>query len=335
MTPAVRFALYRPPRRPDGRAVRSPDEDAFTLGAAAIERLVEPTDRPRAWEIGRAGAAAPLSDELFSGLLGAEIQPGDWAGESPEEGRGTQLPRLWVAVELREAAASREDRAVAVRVDAAYPDDRARPFPGTADDPAAVSRLLDWVRSLPPEDIKEFPETNALITRSGRPDDPGAAPSDEETTARVSEGALLPRARYLEGIPSHWRFEGERCGACGRVGFPARGRCRGCGRTDRLAVHRFPYRGHPVVATTRIGPGAQPTEFDEQVTRSGPYQVVLVDLARGARATLQATDPELGSIAIGDRVATVLRRTYAMEGEWRYARKATPVVPSPSRPGSA
>jgi uncharacterized OB-fold protein len=73
-----------------------------------------------------------------------------------------------------------------------------------------------------------------------------------------------------------------------------------------------------------IGPGGQPTEFDPQVAEWGSYEVLLVELAPGARATVQLTDAEPGSVRIGDRVDTRLRRVYPIEGEWRYARKAVP-----------
>lgn len=80
-----------------------------------------------------------------------------------------------------------------------------------------------------------------------------------------------------------------------------------------------------MVASTTVGPGGQPTEFDDQVARSGPYGVVLVELAPGARVTLQVTDARPGELGVGARVGTSLRRLYPMEGEWRYGRKAVPL----------
>ena len=82
-----------------------------------------------------------------------------------------------------------------------------------------------------------------------------------------------------------------------------------------------------MVATTVIGPGGQPTEFDPQVGALGPYEVVLAELAPGVRVTLQVTDAEPGAVRIGDRVDTRLRRLYPMEGAWRYGRKAVPRPP--------
>jgi uncharacterized OB-fold protein len=80
---------------------------------------------------------------------------------------------------------------------------------------------------------------------------------------------------------------------------------------------------------TTIGRGGQPTEFDPMVDAVGPYQVAIVELAPGSRATLQVSDAAPGALKIGDRVSTRLRRLYPMEGEWRYGRKALPLVEGP------
>ncbi|HEY6238345.1 MAG TPA: hypothetical protein VIZ68_04075, partial [Thermoplasmata archaeon] len=62
--------------------------------------------------------------------------------------------------------------------------------------------------------------------------------------------------------------------------------------------------------------------FDPLVERVGGYGVVLVSIAPGVRVTLQVADHGPEPLPVGSRVATVLRRLYAMEGEWRYGRKA-------------
>ncbi|MGI0140176.1 MAG: Zn-ribbon domain-containing OB-fold protein [Thermoplasmata archaeon] len=141
----------------------------------------------------------------------------------------------------------------------------------------------------------------------------------------VSEGAYVPRARYLEEIPSRWRFEGEECLACRYLTFPRRGRCRHCARTDKMQPHAFPLDGVKVVSATEIGKGGQPTEFDLWVEAMGPYGVLLVELAPGVRATVQTSGAPIGEFPIGRPVSTRLRRLYPMEGEWRYGRKAVPV----------
>ncbi|MFZ0699416.1 MAG: OB-fold domain-containing protein [Thermoplasmata archaeon] len=144
----------------------------------------------------------------------------------------------------------------------------------------------------------------------------------------VSEGAYVPRPRYVENLPSRWRFVAERCGHCQSLTFPARGSCRSCHRSDRIERIDLPLHGGTVLASTVVARGGQPTEFDHQVDESGPYGVVLVELAPMARVTLQVADAPPGTVRIGDRVDTRLRRLYPMEGEWRYGRKAVPAASS-------
>ncbi|EQD38192.1 protein containing DUF35, partial [mine drainage metagenome] len=119
-----------------------------------------------------------------------------------------------------------------------------------------------------------------------------------------------------------WRFAAERCSSCAAVTFPTRGWCRGCGATEGLARVELPLSGGRVEAVTTIGKGGQPTEFDPLVEADGGYDVALVELAPGLRATLPVTDSPVGTLRVGDRVGTVLRRLYPMDGQWRYGRKA-------------
>jgi uncharacterized OB-fold protein len=142
----------------------------------------------------------------------------------------------------------------------------------------------------------------------------------------VSEGAYVPRASYLQNLPSRWRFAADRCPACGTLTFPRRGRCRNCSRTEGLATVELPRAGGIVEAVTTVHPGAQPSEFDWSVERRGAYDVALVRLSEGARVTLQVTDCPPGTLHPGESIATVLRRLYPMEGEWRYGRKAVPIA---------
>ncbi len=75
-------------------------------------------------------------------------------------------------------------------------------------------------------------------------------------------------------------------------------------------------------AATLVAPGAQPTEFDPLVGRTGAYGVVLLKLADGARATLMVAEGPSDPPSIGSTMGTRLRRLYPIEGEWRYGRKA-------------
>jgi uncharacterized OB-fold protein len=140
----------------------------------------------------------------------------------------------------------------------------------------------------------------------------------------VSEGAYIPGPRYLENLPSRWRFAATRCAACGTYAMPPRGVCPKCRATEGQIPETLRRSGGTIVASTMIGPGGQPTEFDAQVELTGAYQVVIVELAPGVRVTLQVTDAVVGELTIGGQVDTRLRRLYPMEGEWRYGRKAVP-----------
>ena len=150
----------------------------------------------------------------------------------------------------------------------------------------------------------------------------------------VSQGAYVPLPRYLENLGSRWRLEGDRCTHCRSLTFPVAGRCRSCGRSDGLRAEALPRTGLEVEAVTTISSGAQPTEFDGLVEAAGAYDVALVALGEGARATVQVTDSGAGKLHVGDRVGLVLRRLYPMEGEWRYGLKAVPETRDVSPPGA-
>jgi uncharacterized OB-fold protein len=153
---------------------------------------------------------------------------------------------------------------------------------------------------------------------------------DSSSLDARSEGAYVPRPRYLENLPSRWRLVADRCRACGLLTFPTRGSCHACGSTDLAAVS-LARTGWRVEAVTTVRPGAQPTEFDRTVAAAGAYSVVVARSAEGPRATFQVAGPP-GSVGIGGSVLPVLRRLYPMEGEWRYGRKA---IPAPGPAGQA
>lgn len=336
----VNAAAYLPPGSLNGRRAAGSDEDGLTLAATAIERATERLHRstdPVSLELLGAYPAslewavpillgAPASivrsastgDDLFSGLGRAES--------------GTEGAAVVVAVEMPERSS----------------DD---PPPTSTEGAGAVAFWFEEGRGQPLREVVASlaPGPTALGTafeifrRAARPSASGwvgdwnvdprdgpavdlhrIAPLVNLSTASVSEGAYVPRPRYLENLPSRWQFVAESCAACGAVTFPARGVCRSCGQGEGLRSLLLPREGATVVAATVIGRGGQPTEFDPQVDALGSYEVVLVELSPGVRVTLQVTDAEPGTVRIGDRVDTRLRRLYAMDGEWRYGRKAVP-----------
>ncbi len=153
---------------------------------------------------------------------------------------------------------------------------------------------------------------------------------DERSLDARSEGAYVPRARYVENLPSRWRLEADRCPSCSHLTFPARGACAHCGESERLERRSLARGAWTVEAATTVRPGAQPTEFDGTVAVAGAYGVVIARSAEGPRATFQVVGPA-APVPLGATVVPVLRRLYPMEGEWRYGRKAVVV---PTRTGS-
>jgi uncharacterized OB-fold protein len=341
----LKAAAYVPPRVVDGRRTAGPDEDGFTLAAAALERLFDesgrdlPVDRilllgtypPTAeGDLARfLGSKVPAvrCDDGESGLraaLAAALDPGlgsnsalivlvDLPSQAESNGIADQPPPPDAGVALLVGENARLDPNLL------WGDRSGKPVSATA----SLFRLAEkhragdsasWVGDWDPTPaagrVLEPPRTTPRSVLPGGP---------------VSQGAYVPRRTYLDNLPSRWWFAAEKCPSCGTVTFPARGRCKGCGRREGLETLRLPRDGGEVIASTVIGPGGQPTEFDDQVESTGPYGVVIVQLAPGVRVTLQATDFRPGVITIGTRVATRLRRLYPMEGEWRYGRKAVPL----------
>lgn len=328
-----RAAAYVPRTSVQGRRSAAADEDGFTMAATALERLGDggpPAGPPPRLLV--AGELPPSADADLPRFLGVPVTV-ERVGSGIESvltalsavavATEPPPPILFVAVDRGSGGPNDPDAAVALRctADGAVPVDR-------------VVAELEGKGTPSAGPLLRFGTGRAAAEPSRWVGDfaPGAvhpvAPTPRETplvpNAPVSQGAYVPRPRYLEGVGAHWRFEGERCDACGATGFPPRGRCRSCGATDRLRPMPLPRDGGVVVASTTIGPGGQPTELDEQVERSGPYGVVLVDLVPGVRVTLPVADSS-ASLAIGRRVGTRLRRLYPMEGEWRYGRKAVPL----------
>ncbi len=340
----LKAAAYQPGWTDRGRRVRAPDEDAFSMAATAVERAVHgSTAGPSRWTVRVTSPVLANSSDGFSAVLGGAVElhegPMGLAGLTEEISQAVHGtgPHLVVAVDLDlDASGAGSARvvlptegAVAFLVDEA-PEGSPPPIdlgalpPGPYVMPrlAAVHRVhgsaspLRWVG-----------DWDAALDK-GRPAGQWGNLASDPPPVRVSEGAYLPKPRYLEGRASRWRLVADHCTACGAVSFPSRGRCRQCLRDDRLKPHPLPMDGGTVLASTWIGRGGQPTEFDAAVEASGPYGVVIVELEPGVRATLPVADAAAGEIRINDRVGTRLRRLYAIDGEWRYGRKAVPLGPS-------
>lgn len=336
-------AAYLPPYTDGVRRLAAFDEDAFTLAATALERLTDRGAADHRTQTVRIVGSEPAWDgPMLSAVLGAPVvlpsAPPRSLAEAIDQAGASGAPEWIVVVELADGPGPKEhlpppgEGSVALRVDeapAAYPLATLQDRLGRS---AAADRplraLFDLARSqrFAPAWVGDW----SADPSDGRPT-PSSSPRSRLGTPpwTVSEGALVPGPREEEARSSRWRFLADRCGSCGARTFPARGRCGSCGGTDRLAPMPLPIDGGRVVASTWIGPGGQPTEFDLLVDAAGPYGVVLVEVAEGLRATLAVSDASPEEVRVGARVDTRLRRLYPMEGRWRYGRKAVPALPAP------
>ena len=330
-----RAAAERPRWTVDERTVAGPDEDGFTLVAAAVERLLPlPPDLTAIDLIGEfpevvdwalpalLGRSLPLTrhEERAAGLTDALADAEDRASAGHRS--------LLLAADLPERSddPGRGEGALAVALQVG-PGGSPLRSPASGDSPLGAAEAALLLKSADP-DASPARWLGAWERRAGPvlPIDASALREAAGASVHgVSEGAYVPRLRYLERLPSRWRLEAETCGACGVRSFPARGRCGRCGRDDRLTTASLPYDGGRVVATTVIGRGGQPTEFDRTVDAVGGYGVVLAEIVPGIRGTFAVTDAPHLPLAIGSSVATRLRRLYPIEGEWRYGRKAIPL----------
>jgi len=341
----VRGSAYVPRDPETGGARAEWDEDGFTLAATAIERLADPQGEiPVPARLLLVGDLPPSAEANLPRFLGVAI-PVERCGNGPtgvraaferaSESPPESGPALLVAVDLAgdrpedslASAAGAGDAAVAVWIDEGGLPFSERPdLRSPAESPAgSTGALFALARADAERDLDGWRGERAGPSAAERGEGPssGGRPMLRPNEP-VSQGAYVPAPRYVENLPSRWRFAADRCGRCGALTFPSRGRCRECGARGGFTTVHLPPDGATVVASTVIGSGGQPTEFDDQVSSRGPYAVVLVELAAGVRVTLQMTGTASGPIPVGTRVSTRLRRLYPMEGDWRYGRKALP-----------
>lgn len=313
--------------RPEGSGAAW-DEDAFTLAASAAEALQEARpDLPRPDSVVVAGAfgASELEDlTRFLGLPAGTVVPREptLASAVAHAGSvtGTGGLTLVIGVQLR-AGGQEGDAALALAIgEGASVSVPTGPPPETLG-----AEISGWSAGIAGARILSGSSSTTPSVAGASTPDPPLVPGQP-----VAQGAYVPWARYLEATRAHWSLVAERCPACGTVTFPAGRVCRGCGARDGLMPLCLGRDSGVIAALTTIGPGGQPTEFDPQVDAHGPYGVAIVEFPEGVRATLQVADHAGSPLALGSPVATRLRRTYPMEGRWRYARKVLPRAPGPN-----
>jgi hydroxymethylglutaryl-CoA synthase len=138
-------------------------------------------------------------------------------------------------------------------------------------------------------------------------------------------GAYVSVPSWQRTIPQRHRLVAGRCPGCGALNVPPSGACRDCTELVDYADVALPGTG-TVEAATTIAQGGAPPEFVEQQSRSGPFvsAVVALDGPDGGSVSLptQVLTGADGSVSVGDRVVTALRRIYEQEGVVRYGHKA-------------
>jgi uncharacterized OB-fold protein len=323
----------------EGQGIAGPDEDLFTLAVAAGERLESAIPRaadpvPRSiWVTGDAIAGSWEDLPIALGLSPAGVHELGEGSTGPQPTPEPDPRHEVVWIDVRDRTGPAPGSATAVLLGPVPGGPSARPGAASVETTADLARLLAEATN---GRLGEPPGGNGPSAgaweggpRAQRPPPTPATGWAPPNLEAVSEGAYIPWPTYREGLAGRWRFAADRCSSCGRLSFPARGRCGRCGRSSGLERIELPRSGGRIEAITTVHAGAQPTEFDFQVDRAGSYDVALVRLAPEAIATLQVTDAAPGTLRVGDPVDTCLRRLYPMEGKWRYGRKARPMPPPP------
>jgi uncharacterized OB-fold protein len=113
----------------------------------------------------------------------------------------------------------------------------------------------------------------------------------------------MPSPRYSREMPQRYRLEAVQCKGCGKISFPPRRICAGCGSRD-FDEARLSDQGKIVTYTTiRVAP----KDFETQV----PYNVAVVETDNGVRLTTQVVDCSPDDLAIGKKVKFVFRKLYS------------------------
>lgn len=116
-----------------------------------------------------------------------------------------------------------------------------------------------------------------------------------------------------------WKFAftGSRCRACGFVHVPPIRVCKRCRTVDEM---------DPIPLAAQPGTVATFTVDRLAFSPSPPLTNVVVDFDGGGRYTLELTDGDPSTVAIGTRVETTFRRLYTVEGVHNYFWKARPLA---------
>lgn len=146
-------------------------------------------------------------------------------------------------------------------------------------------------------------------------------------------GANVSVPSWRRTLPQRHRLVAGRCADCGALGFPPEGACDSCRSLTGYEEFRLPGTG-TVEAVTSVGAAGAPPEFAMYGRRAGSFGVAVVafdgpepdDGSRAATVSVPAAViADVDPPAIGDRVRTVPRRVYELEGVVRYGLKVVPI----------
>jgi len=141
-------------------------------------------------------------------------------------------------------------------------------------------------------------------------------------------GAYVSVPSWKRTLDQRHRLLAGKCPDCGGLNFPPEGACNACKTlVEDYETVKLTGEGR-VEASTVISQGGAPPEFAEQQAQSGDFGVAVVALdgLEGGSASIpaQVVGAETGSVEIGDRVETTMRRIYTQEGVTRYGFKIRP-----------
>lgn len=113
----------------------------------------------------------------------------------------------------------------------------------------------------------------------------------------------MPSPGYRREMPQRYRLEAVKCKKCGKISFPPRLICSGCG-SRKFDKTKLSDNGKIVTYTTiRVAP----TQFTTQV----PYSIAIVETDNGVRITTQVVDCKPEDLEIGKKVKFVFRKLYS------------------------
>lgn len=110
----------------------------------------------------------------------------------------------------------------------------------------------------------------------------------------------MPSPRYRREMPQRYRLEAAECSKCGKIWFPPRLVCKGCGAKDFKKVTISEYGKIVSYTTIRVAPD----NFASQV----PYSIAIVESDNGVRVTTQVVDCRAEDLGIGRKVKFVFRK---------------------------